>query len=117
MSLSLCPALDDATGDLCTTAACVTAAADIIRHMDKDVHPCDNFYNFACGNYVRDAIIPDSGNSVSAFNQIQEAVSHEIDRIINKPTGDGAIVPRSAQLVKDFYESECGSQASYRLYL
>lgn len=42
----------------CLSRGCVTAASKIIEYLDESVDACENFYEFACGNYIKNAIIP-----------------------------------------------------------
>src|SRR6266511_3659898 len=44
---------------VCLTAACVKAAAQLITNIDPDIDPCDDFYDFACGNWIKNTIIPE----------------------------------------------------------
>ena len=48
--------------DLCTTPACVTVASSILNAMDVTVDPCEDFYQYACGGWLRAHPIP-SGQS------------------------------------------------------
>ena len=38
---------------------CVEAAADVLSKIDLSVDPCEDFYQFACGNYIKNSLIPD----------------------------------------------------------
>lgn len=72
---------------LCLTPGCISAASSILNRMDADVEPCDNFYEFACGKYIRDvtAIIPDEKLTVDAFSTVSDEIEIQLKTIINEP--------------------------------
>jgi hypothetical protein len=39
--------------------------AEVVAAMNFSTHPCDNFYEYVCGNWVRDAVIPPSKSSLT----------------------------------------------------
>ncbi|XP_043270372.1 endothelin-converting enzyme homolog [Venturia canescens] len=45
--------------DVCSTPECVLAASRFLNDMDRKVEPCDDFYQFVCGNYEKSARIND----------------------------------------------------------
>lgn len=53
--------------------------------MDDQVDPCTNFYEFACGRFIKDSSIVDEGNVVNTFSLAQTQISTEIFRELNKP--------------------------------
>lgn len=37
---------------LCLTKECLRAASDLMYDMDESTDPCNDFYQFACGNWA-----------------------------------------------------------------
>jgi len=52
---------------LCTTKTCVTVASAILNAMDDVVNPCDDFYQFACGGWIKSNPIPASESRWNTF--------------------------------------------------
>lgn len=48
-------------------ALVVVAAARVYDAMDMTVNPCDDFFQYACGNWVKKNPIPDDKSSISQF--------------------------------------------------
>ncbi|KAK7205471.1 endothelin-converting enzyme, partial [Myxozyma melibiosi] len=38
--------------EVCTTSACVTAAAGILADVDQSVDPCEDFFQYSCGGWL-----------------------------------------------------------------
>ncbi|KAG0080303.1 hypothetical protein BGZ92_000696, partial [Podila epicladia] len=78
--------------DVCTSAQCVTTAADIIRDMLVDVDPCEDFSAFACGGFEEREEIPADEESVGYFKLVQKQNNRIIRSILspaNKPIAIG----------------------------
>ena len=43
---------------VCLSEGCVVAAGDLLTQMDRNVDPCQDFYNFACGGYIANTVLP-----------------------------------------------------------
>jgi predicted metalloendopeptidase len=46
------------------------SASVILSSMNADVDPCVDFYEYACGNWIRKHPIPDDAPSVSNFENL-----------------------------------------------
>uniref|UniRef100_A0A3B5M6J5 Neprilysin n=1 Tax=Xiphophorus couchianus TaxID=32473 RepID=A0A3B5M6J5_9TELE len=53
------------TDEICTTADCTQSASRLIENMDATVDPCDNFYQYACGGWLKKNIIPETSSRYS----------------------------------------------------
>ena len=42
----------------CTTRECIKLAANVLSAIDESADPCTDFYQFSCGNWVENAVIP-----------------------------------------------------------
>ncbi|XP_052572726.1 membrane metallo-endopeptidase-like 1 isoform X4 [Peromyscus californicus insignis] len=58
--------------DVCITPGCVLAAARILQNMDKSKKPCDNFYQYACGGWLRHHVIPETNSRYSVFDILRD---------------------------------------------
>lgn len=86
---------------LCQTLGCLKSAEDIKANMDPGVQPCDNFYKFACGNFLKTSVIPPDRASVSTFSKIEDRLSSQIKTVLEEP--QSASGPHIFNLMKKFY--------------
>ncbi|KAI1283087.1 Endothelin-converting enzyme 1 [Halotydeus destructor] len=54
----------------CLTPACVTVAAAIINAMDVTVDPCQDFYKYSCGGWIKTNPLPDGKTIWGSFNKL-----------------------------------------------
>lgn len=69
---------------VCSTPGCVQTASQILYKMDETVEPCDDFYNFACGNFVKETIIPDEKSRVTQFSIIEDKLQEQLRVLVNE---------------------------------
>lgn len=39
--------------EICSSINCVRYANEILNYIDEKLNPCDDFYQFSCGNYLK----------------------------------------------------------------
>lgn len=51
----------------CSTLSCVHASAAMITKINSDIDPCEDFYEFACGEFKEDQHTPDEKTTVDTI--------------------------------------------------
>ena len=88
--------------ELCTSKECVLAAANLLKDMDTSVDPCQNFYRYSCGGYIKKNPIPQESPSLSVIGSMQTATHFQLSQSLQYESGDG----KAFTTVRNFYESE-----------
>ena len=92
--------------DICTTHACIELADQYLSSIDTSIDPCDDFYLYSCGNWIkqhnyqlttRSQYSQFTQTSIMIDNQVLDALIHDINQ---------SIVNHSSVLkAKQFYDS------------
>lgn len=61
------------------------AASSILKNIDSSVEPCDDFYKFACGKFVKNTVIPDEKSTVNCFSMVTDKLQEQLRTVIEEP--------------------------------
>lgn len=79
--------------NVCSTPKCVQIASQTIQRMDFSVNPCDDFYQFACGGFVKNTKIPDDKDRVDVFTEINDRVQDQLRSLISENIDSNDLAP------------------------
>ncbi|RVE65304.1 hypothetical protein OJAV_G00134660 [Oryzias javanicus] len=80
----------DSGRGLCLSEACITVASQIVEAMDRGADPCQDFYQFACGGWMRKNPLPDGRSRWSTFNSIWEQNQALLKHLLENGTFNGS---------------------------
>ncbi|XP_031459407.1 endothelin-converting enzyme 2 isoform X2 [Phasianus colchicus] len=60
----------DPSHTMCLTEACVRVASKILEALDTDTDPCQDFYQYSCGGWIKRNPLPNGRSKWSTFNSI-----------------------------------------------
>ncbi|XP_030058113.1 phosphate-regulating neutral endopeptidase PHEX [Microcaecilia unicolor] len=69
----------------CLTPECIEAAASIQSKMNQSADPCDNFFQFACGGWLRDNPIPEDMSNYGIYPWLRYTVDLKLKALLEKP--------------------------------
>ncbi|CAF1487471.1 unnamed protein product [Adineta ricciae] len=93
------------SADLCTTPYCIKTAHYLLESIDETIDPCENFYKFACGKWIRNARIPEDDGLLSTFSTLQTQVIYDIIDLLSTPSINETIELNSVQNIRNLYSS------------
>ncbi|RLW00763.1 hypothetical protein DV515_00008641 [Chloebia gouldiae] len=60
----------DPSHSTCLTDACVRVASKILEALDTEMDPCQDFYQYSCGGWIKRNPLPNGRSKWSTFNSI-----------------------------------------------
>lgn len=78
--------------------------------MDEKIDPCEDFYEFACGNYLKETEIPDDKVATNIFTHFGDKIVKNINVLLNQPVNETD--NRPFRMAKDLYKS-CNNISEY----
>ncbi|VIO93997.1 Uncharacterized protein BM_BM7805 [Brugia malayi] len=72
------------TTTICLTPECIKTASVILTSMNAKMDPCEDFYEYACGNWIKDHPIPDDAPSVSNFENLGQDLEFALKGLLEQ---------------------------------
>jgi len=94
-----------------STSALGQSKAFDVANMDRSADACDNFFQFADGNWVKNTPIPPSQSRWGSFNMLSESNRDVLHDILEKAEKEKAAAGSNVQMIGDFYAS-CMDEAA-----
>ncbi|XP_055922189.1 neprilysin-3 isoform X2 [Eupeodes corollae] len=69
----------------CLNKYCIFAASDILKSLDMTIDPCEDFYGFACNQWIRKNPLPDGKSVWGTFGKLEMRNQMVIRNILEKP--------------------------------
>nr|XP_018669781.1 phosphate-regulating neutral endopeptidase-like [Ciona intestinalis] len=88
---------------ICNTPECAEISAYYRKNINFDVDPCEDFFEFACGKWIRENPIPDDATKLETYSILRDNVINRLREILEEKgnTTDDA----SLNIAKDLYNS------------
>lgn len=84
---------------VCTSPQCVRAAMHILDHVDPNVDPCDDFYKFACGTFLKNSFLRKKSSPLAIMNDM---TNNRIKEILTETINEEKL-PHSLMMQRHFY--------------
>ncbi|XP_015111053.1 neprilysin-2 [Diachasma alloeum] len=89
--------------NVCNTSSCHRAASEVLKKMDRNVDPCDDFYRFACGGFLNNTQMPADQSKIDSYTLLQDKVLEQLRISIEERSP--SMEPKPLKLIKNLYKA------------
>lgn len=89
--------------DICLTPGCIRTASTILSSLNSSIDPCVDFYEFACGQWIKGHPIPDDAPSVSNFENLGQDLEFALKELLEDKETDQNWDTSAVAKSKQFY--------------
>ena len=79
-------------------------AKQFLDSMDTTVDPCDDFYQFSCGQFMRENSLDQQEKVTSVFSELETDLQMNLRRSILKINGSDEENPKFVRQLKDLFD-------------
>ncbi|XP_055953320.1 endothelin-converting enzyme homolog isoform X2 [Argiope bruennichi] len=92
--------LANENSNVCFSTECISTAARLLHSMDLNEDPCEDFYSFVCGNWIKNTFLV--GDISTQFTQLNSIIYLRIKEVLE--TSHGGLAEHENKTQK-FYKS------------
>ncbi|XP_077892026.1 endothelin-converting enzyme 1-like isoform X3 [Ictidomys tridecemlineatus] len=86
------------TPPVCLSEACVSVTSSILNSMDPTVDPCQDFFIYSCGGWIKANTVPDGHSCRGTFSNLWEHNQAIIKYLLENSTASSSEAERKAQV-------------------
>ncbi|CAF0889924.1 unnamed protein product [Adineta steineri] len=94
------------TNDVCLSPYCIKAANYLLESIDETIDPCEDFYQFACGTWLKNTRIPPENGKHRSRSRLTIRLENAlVDFFSTSPPQNDTIEPRAIINARRLYDS------------
>jgi len=92
-------------GKVCLTPDCIKVSASIMAAADFSVDPCEDFYQYSCGGWIKANPIPDGKSSWNTFKKLWQDNQNTLRNLLERNQTEMDKQCAACTKARDYYSS------------
>ncbi|XP_043919104.1 endothelin-converting enzyme 1 isoform X1 [Protopterus annectens] len=88
---------------VCLNDSCIKVASSVLSSLDPSIDPCEDFYSYACGGWIKTNPLPDGHSKWGTFNNLWEYNQAVMKHLLENSTAN--LTSEAEQKAQLYYRS------------